>query len=57
MKKTQLLEHIDFLVALELQSKKRFENNGNRNLASMSDFHIKTLAELKDLALQLNSLD
>ena len=57
MNKTQLLQHIDFLVALELQSKKKLENEGLARLSFTCDYYIKTLSELKDLALQLNSLD
>lgn len=57
MNKTELLEYMNFLVALELQSKKRFENDGHSNLALMSELHIKALSDLKELALQLNSLD
>ena len=57
MKKSELENHIDQLVAIKLEFQKEYDRLGDKNLVNLKQAEIETLTEIKYLLIGINSLD
>lgn len=57
MKKSELENHIDHMVAIKLEIQKQLIRLEETNLVNLKQAEIETLTQIKELLLTVNSLD